>query len=97
MVVLKARVSVTRLRFTVVKVAVVNDTVMPFSYTVYNSYERVHERLNSTIAIAEKHGQDFLIVDGDCSQVFHEEDRAAIGWEPLVPITSASQKKVKTG
>ena len=37
-----------------VKVAAVNDPVMPFGYTVYNSYERVHERFNGTIGITER-------------------------------------------
>ena len=61
-----------------VKVAV-NDPFMPL-YMVYQlKYDSVHGRFNGTIAISEE-GEEFLFVNGDRIQVFHEKDPAAIGW-----------------
>merc|ERR1712107_347570 len=64
-----------------VKVVAVNDPFMPLDYMVYQlKYDSVHGRFNGTIAVSEEEGKEFLIVNGDRIQVFHEKDPAAIGW-----------------
>jgi len=64
-----------------VKVVAVNDPFMPLDYMLYQlKFDSVHGRFNGTIAISEEEGKEFLIVNGDRIQVFHEKDPAAIGW-----------------
>ena len=64
-----------------VKVVAVNDPFIPLDYMVYQlKYDSVHGRFNGTIAMSEEEGKEFLIVNGDRIQVFHEKDPAAIGW-----------------
>jgi glyceraldehyde 3-phosphate dehydrogenase len=64
-----------------VKVVAVNDPFMPLDYMLYQlKYDSVHGRFNGTIATSEEDGKEFLIVNGDRIQVFHEKDPAAIGW-----------------
>ena len=62
-----------------VKVIAVDDPFMLLGYMVYQlKYDSVHGRFSGTIAISEE-GKEFLIVNGDRIQVFHEKDPAAIG------------------
>ena len=64
-----------------VKVVAVNDPFIPLDYLVYQlKYDSVHGQFNGTIAMSEEEGKEFLIVNGDRIQVFHEKDPAAIGW-----------------
>eukprot|EP00450_Noctiluca_scintillans_P028045 CAMPEP_0194551750 /NCGR_PEP_ID=MMETSP0253-20130528/96378_1 /TAXON_ID=2966 /ORGANISM="Noctiluca scintillans" /LENGTH=375 /DNA_ID=CAMNT_0039399211 /DNA_START=59 /DNA_END=1187 /DNA_ORIENTATION=- len=64
-----------------VKIVAVNDPFMPLDYMVYQlKFDSVHGRFNGTIAMIEEGGKEFLIVNGDRIQVFHEKDPGSIGW-----------------
>jgi len=64
-----------------VTVVSVNDPFMDLSYMVYQlKYDSVHGQFAGTIATKEADGKEFLIVNGNEVQVFHEKDPAAIGW-----------------
>merc|ERR1712228_17814 len=64
-----------------VSVKSVNDPFMDLEYMVYQlKYDSVHGRYPGTVA-CEKNGNDeFLIVNGQKVQIFHEKDPAAIPW-----------------
>jgi len=64
-----------------VKVVSVNDPFMPLDYMVYQlKYDSVHKQFPGTISMETSDGKEFLIVNGDKVQVFHEKDPGAIGW-----------------
>merc|ERR1739845_244522 len=43
-------------------------------------YDSVHKRYPGTIDSKEADGKEFLVVDGNDIQIFHEKDPAAIPW-----------------
>jgi glyceraldehyde 3-phosphate dehydrogenase len=64
-----------------VTVKAVNDPFMDLQYMVYQlKYDSVHKRYPGTVACKEEGGNEFLVLDGNDIQVFHEKDPAAIGW-----------------
>jgi len=64
-----------------VKVKAVNDPFMDLKYMVYQmKYDSVHGRFPGTVAAREADGKEFLTVNGQDIQVFHEKDPAAIPW-----------------
>merc|ERR1712087_761830 len=64
-----------------VEVKAVNDPFMDLKYMVYQlKYDSVHKRFDGTIAAKEADGKEFLVVNGQDIQVFHEKDPAAIPW-----------------
>jgi len=59
----------------------VNDPFMDLKYMVYQlRYDSVHKRYPGTIDSKEADGKEFLVVDGNDIEVFHEKDPAAIPW-----------------
>merc|ERR1712232_256482 len=59
----------------------INDPFMDLDYMVYQlKYDSVHKTFAGTIATKEDGGKEFLIVNGQDVQVFHEKDPAAIPW-----------------
>ena len=55
-----------------VKEVAVDGPFMPLGYMVYQfKYDTVHGRFNGMITISEE-GKEFLIINGDRIQVFHE-------------------------
>jgi len=64
-----------------VKVVGINEPFMPLDYMVYQlSYDSVHGRFQGTVASKTEGDKDFLIVNGNDIQIFHEKDPAAIPW-----------------
>jgi glyceraldehyde 3-phosphate dehydrogenase len=64
-----------------VKIVSVNDPFMDLKYMVYQlQYDSVHKRFPGTISTKEEAGKEFLVVNGQDIQVFHEKDPGAIGW-----------------
>jgi glyceraldehyde 3-phosphate dehydrogenase len=64
-----------------VEVKAVNDPFMDLKYMVYQlKYDSVHKRFDGTIAIEEDGGNEYLVVNGTKSRVFHEKEPAKIGW-----------------
>merc|ERR1712031_46300 len=64
-----------------VSVKAVNDPFMDLKYMVYQlKYDSVHGKFPGTIAIKEEAGKEFLVVNGNDIQIFHEKDPAAIPW-----------------
>jgi glyceraldehyde 3-phosphate dehydrogenase len=64
-----------------VKVVAVNDPFMPLDYMVYQlKYDSVHKQFAGTVSHESADGKEFLVVNGDKIQVFHEKDPGAIGW-----------------
>merc|ERR1712203_636140 len=64
-----------------VAVKAVNDPFMDLTYMVYQlKYDSVHKRFPGTIAIKEDGGKEFLVVDGQDIQIFHEKEPGQIGW-----------------
>merc|ERR1711874_168024 len=59
----------------------VNDPFMDLEYMVYQlRYDSVHKRYPGTISAKKADGKEFLVVDGNDIEVFHEKDPAAIPW-----------------
>jgi len=64
-----------------VSVKAVNDPFMDVAYMVYQlKYDSVHGRFSGTISTKEAGGKEFLVVNGQEIQIFHEKDPAAIPW-----------------
>jgi len=64
-----------------IKVKAINDPFMDLQYMVYMlRYDSVHKQFQGTIATESADGKEFLIVNEEKIQVFHEKDPAAIGW-----------------
>merc|ERR1711937_995685 len=63
------------------KVVAINEPFMDLTYMVYQlKYDSVHKRFPGTIAMKQEGGKDFLVVNGEDIQVFHEKDPTAIPW-----------------
>merc|ERR1711981_1071344 len=63
------------------KIAAINEPFMDLTYMVYQlKYDSVHKRFPGTIATKQEGGKDFLVVNGEDIQVFHEKDPTAIPW-----------------
>merc|ERR1712087_194422 len=63
------------------EVAAVNEPFMDLTYMVYQlKYDSVHKRFEGTIATKKDGDKEFLIVNGNDIQVFHEKDPASIPW-----------------
>eukprot|EP00811_Abedinium_folium_P035389 NODE_8185_length_1516_cov_3.897768.p1 GENE.NODE_8185_length_1516_cov_3.897768~~NODE_8185_length_1516_cov_3.897768.p1 ORF type:complete len:377 (+),score=135.37 NODE_8185_length_1516_cov_3.897768:104-1132(+) len=64
-----------------VSVKAVNDPFMELDYMVYLlAYDSVHKRFAGTIATKTADGKEFLIVNGQDVQVFHEREPTSIPW-----------------
>jgi len=64
-----------------VKVVAVNDPFMDLKYMVYQlQYDSVHKQFNGTVSSKAEDGKEFLLVNGNPIQVFHEKDPASIPW-----------------
>eukprot|EP00421_Protoceratium_reticulatum_P025691 CAMPEP_0168476502 /NCGR_PEP_ID=MMETSP0228-20121227/61922_1 /TAXON_ID=133427 /ORGANISM="Protoceratium reticulatum, Strain CCCM 535 (=CCMP 1889)" /LENGTH=185 /DNA_ID=CAMNT_0008492627 /DNA_START=74 /DNA_END=628 /DNA_ORIENTATION=- len=64
-----------------VVVKAVNDPFMDLKYMVYQlKYDSVHKTFPGTIVAKEDGGKEFLVVNGQEIQVFHEKDPASIPW-----------------
>merc|ERR1712007_211215 len=64
-----------------VTVKAVNDPFMDLEYMVYQlKYDSVHGRFPGTIACKKSGNDEFLVVNGQDIQVFHEKDPASIPW-----------------
>merc|ERR1712228_415137 len=64
-----------------VSVKSVNDPFMDLEYMVYQlKYDSVHGRFQGTVACKKSGNDEFLVVNGQDIQVFHEKDPAAIPW-----------------
>ena len=64
-----------------VSLKAVNDPFMDLKYMVYQlRYDSVHGRFAGTVESKEADGKEFLVVNGQDIQVFHEKDPAAIPW-----------------
>merc|ERR1712125_1344 len=62
-----------------VSVKSVNDPFMDLEYMVYQlKYDSVHGRYPGTVACKKSGNDEFLVVNGQDVQVFHEKDPAAI-------------------
>merc|ERR1711937_816563 len=62
-------------------IAAINEPFMDLTYMVYQlKYDSVHKRFPGTIAMKQEGGKDFLVVNGEDIQVFHEKDPTAIPW-----------------
>merc|ERR1719356_509447 len=54
---------------------------MDLEYMIYQlKYDSVHKTYAGTIAGKKADGKEFLVVDGQEIQVFHEKDPTAIPW-----------------
>jgi len=63
------------------KVVAINEPFMDLTYMVYQlKYDSVHKRFPGTIEQATEDGKDFLIVNGEKIQIFHEKDPTLIPW-----------------
>merc|ERR1719395_502056 len=63
------------------KVAAVNEPFMDLEYMVYQlKYDSVHKRFDGTVAAKKDGDKEFLVVNGNDIQVFHEKDPASIPW-----------------
>jgi len=64
-----------------VSVKSVNDPFMDLEYMVYQlKYDSVHGRYPGTVACEKSGNDEFLVVNGQKIQIFHEKDPAAIPW-----------------
>jgi glyceraldehyde 3-phosphate dehydrogenase len=64
-----------------VSVKAVNDPFMDLDYMVYQlKYDSVHKRFEGTIAVKKDGSKEYLVVNGESIQVFHEKDPASIPW-----------------
>jgi glyceraldehyde 3-phosphate dehydrogenase len=64
-----------------VTVKAVNDPFMDLDYMVYQlKYDSVHGRFPGTVACKKSGNDEFLTVNGQDIQVFHEKNPAAIPW-----------------
>jgi len=64
-----------------VTVKSVNDPFMDLDYMVYQlSYDSVHGSFKGTVKCEKSGSDEFLVVNGQKVQVFHEKDPAAIPW-----------------
>jgi glyceraldehyde 3-phosphate dehydrogenase len=64
-----------------VTVKAVNDPFMELEYMVYQlQYDSVHGQFKGTLKSEKRGNDEFLIVNGQSVQVFHEKDPAAIPW-----------------
>jgi len=64
-----------------VSVKAVNDPFMDLEYMVYQlKYDSVHNRFDGTIATEKTEGNEYLVVNGNKIQVFHEKEPGQIGW-----------------
>jgi len=64
-----------------VTVKAVNDPFMDLEYMVYQlSYDSVHGSFKGTVKCEKSGSDEFLIVNGQKVQVFHEKDPASIPW-----------------
>jgi len=64
-----------------VKIVAVNDPFMPLDYMVYQlKYDSVHKAFSGTVSMESADGKEYLVVNGEKIQVFHEKDPGAIGW-----------------
>mmetsp|Transcript_15394 Transcript_15394/g.31257 ORF Transcript_15394/g.31257 Transcript_15394/m.31257 type:complete len:343 (-) Transcript_15394:137-1165(-) len=64
-----------------VQVKAINDPFMDLKYMVYQlKYDSVHKTFPGTVACKEDGGKEFLVVNGQDIQVFHEKDPASIPW-----------------
>merc|ERR1712226_425105 len=62
-------------------VKAVNDPFMDIKYMVYQlQYDSVHGKFPGTIASKQEDGKEFLVVNGQEIQIFHEKDPASIPW-----------------
>merc|ERR1712232_1050336 len=59
----------------------VNDPFMDLKYMVYQlRYDSVHGRFPGTVACKKDGNDEFLVVNGQNVQIFHEKDPASIPW-----------------
>jgi len=64
-----------------VKVVAVNDPFMDLKYMMYQlQFDSVHKQFPGTISMKAEGGKEFLVVNGNPIQVFHEKDPASIPW-----------------
>jgi glyceraldehyde 3-phosphate dehydrogenase len=64
---------------TVVKA--INEPFMDLTYMIYQlKYDSVHKTFPGTIAAKQADGKEFLVVNGEDIQVFHEKDPTCIPW-----------------
>jgi len=64
-----------------VSVKAVNDPFMDLAYMLYQlKYDSVHKRFAGTVATKEVDGKEFLVVNGQDIQVFHEKEPSQIPW-----------------
>jgi glyceraldehyde 3-phosphate dehydrogenase len=64
---------------TVVKA--INEPFMDLTYMIYQlKYDSVHKTFPGTIASKQADGKEFLVVNGEDIQVFHEKDPTLIPW-----------------
>jgi len=64
-----------------VTVKAVNDPFMDLDYMVYQlKYDSVHGRFPGTVSCKKSGNDEYLTVNGQDTQVFHEKDPAAIPW-----------------
>jgi len=64
-----------------VTVKAVNDPFMDLEYMVYQlSYDSVHGSFKGTVKCEKSGSDEFLVVNGQKVQVFHEKDPASIPW-----------------
>ena len=47
----------------------------------HQQYDSIHGQFNDTIAISEEKGKEFLTINSDRIQVFHEMDPDNVSWE----------------
>ncbi|CAD7935996.1 unnamed protein product [Amoebophrya sp. A25] len=59
----------------------INDPFMDLEYMVYQlKYDSVHKRFEGTITTKVLGDKEFLVVNGQAIQVFHEKDPGSIPW-----------------
>jgi len=64
-----------------IQVKAVNDPFMDLTYMVYQlKYDSVHKTFPGTIASKKDGDKEFLVVNGQDIQIFHEKDPASIPW-----------------
>lgn len=64
-----------------VSVKGINDPFMDLDYMVYQlKYDSVHGRFQGTVAAKKDGDKEFLVVNGNDVQIFHEKDPASIPW-----------------
>jgi len=64
-----------------ISITAVNDPFMDLKYMLYQlKYDSVHKQFPGTLDMLEADGKEFLVVNGNKVQVFHEKDPASIPW-----------------